>query len=156
MLSCQGPPEGEWRLHPEVVEIIWERFSPAELDIFTMETLTPCHFRFSLWGRTPWLTFFANLPTVCLSPNSANPGDTGENLSWRSQTDRQTVCCSLLARHLLSQLEGSVWHSNADCLQLCVWQLEAGAGTCPEILVLLVSDANCFKFRGSFHKVTLW
>lgn len=34
---------GEWRLHPDVVQLIWQRFGKAEVDLFTSELTTHCH-----------------------------------------------------------------------------------------------------------------
>ncbi len=35
MLSRKGIPQGEWRLHPESVRMIWTRYGAAEVDLFT-------------------------------------------------------------------------------------------------------------------------
>lgn len=34
MLSRKGIPQGEWRLHPESVRMIWTRYGAAEVDLF--------------------------------------------------------------------------------------------------------------------------
>ncbi len=34
MLSRRGIPQGEWRLHPESVRMIWTRYGAAEVDLF--------------------------------------------------------------------------------------------------------------------------
>lgn len=43
-LSWHKPPRGEWQLHPEVVDGIWEHFGGAEVDLFA---LTHCPLWFS-------------------------------------------------------------------------------------------------------------
>lgn len=40
--SCQGPPQGDWRLHPEVIEMIWSRYGRVGMDVFALETSTHC------------------------------------------------------------------------------------------------------------------
>ncbi|KAJ8369659.1 hypothetical protein SKAU_G00096870 [Synaphobranchus kaupii] len=49
MLSRDGPPEGEWRLHPQVVLQIWERFGKAQEGMFASRENThlPCWFSMS-------------------------------------------------------------------------------------------------------------
>ncbi len=53
MLSRKGIPQGEWRLHPESVRMIWTRYGAAEVDLFATSSrmhiaccsspcLTPC------------------------------------------------------------------------------------------------------------------
>ncbi len=34
MLSRKGIPQGEWRLHPESVQMIWTRYGAAEVNLF--------------------------------------------------------------------------------------------------------------------------
>ncbi len=41
-LSRCKPAPGEWQLHPEVVEQIWQRFGRAEVDLFATEESTCC------------------------------------------------------------------------------------------------------------------
>ncbi|KAL0153220.1 hypothetical protein M9458_051474, partial [Cirrhinus mrigala] len=43
ILSRQGPRPGEWMLHPEVVEQIWEIFGPAQVDLFATRENTQFH-----------------------------------------------------------------------------------------------------------------
>ncbi len=44
-LSCHRPSSGEWSLNPEVVEMIWQQFGRAEVDLFSSATSAQC----SLW-----------------------------------------------------------------------------------------------------------
>ncbi len=58
ILSRQGLRPGEWRLHPEVVELIWREFSQAQVDLRLKRHLT-VHSGFPsriqlLWDRTQW------------------------------------------------------------------------------------------------------
>ncbi|XP_028297420.1 LOW QUALITY PROTEIN: uncharacterized protein LOC114459327 [Gouania willdenowi] len=52
LLSHQKPPSGEWRLHPEVVAVIWATFGRAAVDLFASEATTHCPLWFSLKEET--------------------------------------------------------------------------------------------------------
>ncbi len=43
----------EWKLHPEVVSQIWERFYEAEVDLFASQETAKCPFYFSLTPSAP-------------------------------------------------------------------------------------------------------
>ncbi len=47
MLLSKGIPQGEWRLHPESVQMIWTRFGRAEVDLFTTSENAHCPLFFS-------------------------------------------------------------------------------------------------------------
>ncbi len=53
ILSRQGMRPGEWRLHPEVVELIWRKFSQAQVDLFASRELSHCPLWFSLTHPAP-------------------------------------------------------------------------------------------------------
>ncbi|KAI2650209.1 hypothetical protein H4Q32_000145 [Labeo rohita] len=53
ILSRQGPRAGEWMLHPEVVEQIWEIFGRAQLDLFATRENAQCPLWFSLVHPAP-------------------------------------------------------------------------------------------------------
>ncbi len=48
LLSRQAVTHGEWKLHPEVVSQIWERFYEAEVDLFASQETAQCPLYFSL------------------------------------------------------------------------------------------------------------
>ncbi len=48
MLSRNGIPQGEWRLHPESVRMIWTRYGRAEVDLFATSENAHCPLFFSL------------------------------------------------------------------------------------------------------------
>lgn len=121
-LSCSKPLPGEWRLHPEVVYIVWQMFVRAEVDLFAFWELTHCPLWF-YWtdGDAPlgqdalahrWpnalLYEFLPLPLILTVFHQAlfwevwvsTAGEAFLGLSWRLP-DR---------RDLLSQLTGQVWH----------------------------------------------
>ncbi len=43
ILSRQGLRPGEWRLHPEVVELIWKEFGQAQVDLFASRETSLVH-----------------------------------------------------------------------------------------------------------------
>ena len=51
-LSQRRPHPSEWRLHPEVVQIIWHYYGRAEMDIFASQATTHCPLWFSLGEST--------------------------------------------------------------------------------------------------------
>ena len=57
-LSWRRPHPSEWRLHPEVVQIIWHYYGRAGVDIFASQATTHCPLWFSLGEstRTHWPT----------------------------------------------------------------------------------------------------
>ncbi|KAI2655571.1 Transposon Ty3-I Gag-Pol polyprotein [Labeo rohita] len=52
-LSRQAVTHGEWKLHPEVVSQIWERFYEAEVDLFASQETAQCPLYFSLTPPAP-------------------------------------------------------------------------------------------------------
>ncbi len=53
ILSRQGLRPGEWRLHPEVVELIWKKFGQAQVDLFASRETSHCPLWFSLTHPAP-------------------------------------------------------------------------------------------------------
>jgi len=53
ILSRQGLRAGEWRLHPEMVKLIWERFGPMEVDLFASREMSHSPIWFSLSHPAP-------------------------------------------------------------------------------------------------------
>ncbi|XP_074506781.1 uncharacterized protein LOC141776850 [Sebastes fasciatus] len=150
VLSRQGPPEGEWRLHPEVVGVIWSRYGRAEVNVFASEASAHCPLWYSLRERTSplgqdalahtWpaclLYAFPPIPLIRVTLDRVQVG--GHKLllvapNWPGRPWFPVLLKLVngepwrLPRRpdLLSQLEGRIWHPNPDCLQLCVWPLEA-------------------------------
>ena len=48
-----GAEAGEWRLHPEVVELLWKNFGRAEVDLFASKETSHCPLWFSLSHPAP-------------------------------------------------------------------------------------------------------
>lgn len=147
-LSRQDPPSGEWRLHPEVVCMMWRFFGRAEVDLFASRESTHCPLWFSLreagspLGQDalahPWpkglLYAFPPLPLIW--PTIQRVLQEGHQLLlvapfWPARTWfplLYNLCCGgplFLPNRvdLLSQREGQVWHPNPHRLRLCAWLL---------------------------------
>lgn len=52
-------PLGEWRLHPQMVQLIWSLFREAEIDLFASEENTRCLLFFSLTPSPPVMNTIA-------------------------------------------------------------------------------------------------
>nr|WPK86714.1 NLRC3-like protein 49 [Sebastes schlegelii] len=143
VLSRQGPPEGDWRLHPEVVGVIWSRYGRAEVDVFASEASAHCPLWYSLRERTSplgqdalahtWpaclLYAFPPIPLIRVTLDRVQVG--GHKLllvapNWPGRPWFPVLLKLVngepwrLPRRpdLLSQLEGRIWHPNPDRLQL--------------------------------------
>ncbi|CAM4662369.1 unnamed protein product [Leuciscus chuanchicus] len=79
-LSRQGPRPGEWRLHPEVVELIWREFGQAQVDLFASRETSHCPLWFSLTHPAP-LGLDAMGPGL---PASDSPALAGQSMVSRS------------------------------------------------------------------------
>lgn len=148
-LSRQLCPPGEWRLHPEVVEMIWARFGVADVDLFASRATTHCPLWFSLaesgsLGQDalahPWphtlLYAFPPLPLI-LSTLQRILRDGHQVLLvapfWPARTWfplLHSLCTGQPWRlpdrpDLLSQLDGRIWHPDPQRLQLWVWPLRS-------------------------------
>ncbi len=77
LVPSQTPLPGEWRLNPEVVQMIWHRFGRANVDLFASEESTHCLLWFSWTEKSSTLgqdalAQLARSTTLCLSSNSPN------------------------------------------------------------------------------------
>ncbi len=91
ILSRQGLRPGEWRLHPEVVELIWKEFGQAQVDLFASQETSHCPLWFSLTHPAPlgldaMVQMWPELSSVCFFPNRSAPGSTGESLPGPGST----------------------------------------------------------------------
>ncbi len=80
-LSHHRPLPGEWRLNPEVVQMIWHRFGRANLDLFASKESTHCPLWFSWTEQSsplgqdalahtwPDLLVYAFPPTPLIQPS---------------------------------------------------------------------------------------
>jgi hypothetical protein len=147
MLSRQGLRPGEWRLHPEVVELICERFGPVEVDLFASRETTHCPLWFSLTHPAPlgldamvqtWprLRLYAFPPIALLPAVLERVRQDGVSLLlvapfWPARVWFSDIILLLagppwqipLRRDLLSQAGGSVLHPRPELWKLWVWPL---------------------------------
>uniref|UniRef100_UPI0037E82EF3 uncharacterized protein n=1 Tax=Semicossyphus pulcher TaxID=241346 RepID=UPI0037E82EF3 len=149
-LSRHRPPPGEWRLHLEVAEMIWDIFGRAEVDLFASRESTHCPLWFSwtegdsplgqdaLGHEWPDSLLYAFPPLPLILPTLQWVLQRGHRLLlvapfwpgrlWFPLLRR--LCCSspwcLPERtDLLSQLGGRVWYPDPCRLQLwyeCKWR----------------------------------
>ncbi len=79
-LSRQSALPGEWRLHPEVVQLIWRRFGDAQVDLFASPDTFHCQLFLPPCPRDPRHgragTQLASGPTqICVSPGEPSRTD---------------------------------------------------------------------------------
>ncbi len=67
MFSRKGIPQGEWRLHPELVRTIWNRYGRAEVDLFATSENTHCLLFLSLSHSPLEGDALASSQAVCIS-----------------------------------------------------------------------------------------
>ncbi len=146
ILSRQGLRPGEWRLHPEVVELMWKEFGQAQVDLFASRETSHCPLWFSLTHPAPRTgcddTDVAEASSVRISPDRSAPGSTGESSPGPGPT---TSYCPAVAgqsmvpksfslldgpplelpvrRDLLSQAGGSIFHPHPELWKLWAWPL---------------------------------
>ncbi|XP_037830295.1 uncharacterized protein LOC119616813 [Kryptolebias marmoratus] len=148
ILSRGRPPLEEWRLHLEVVGVIWEKYSKAAVDLFASQESTHCPLWFSLadfasplgqdtlahdWPRGLLYAF----PLLSLlGPTLLRVLQEGQQVLlvapfWPGRTWfplLHRLCCSSpmplpLRKDLLSQMGGRILHPNPSRLCLWVWPL---------------------------------
>lgn len=148
-LSRQKVLPGEWKLHPEVVERIWETFGKATVDLFASEEASHCPLWFSLVDSTsplgqdalahdwPKVLLYAFPPFPLIDHTLRRVLQEGHRLLlvapyWPARTwfpMLRRLCCGSPMRlpsrtDLLSQMGGRMLLSNPDRLQLWVWPLQ--------------------------------
>ena len=148
-LSRRKPPPGEWRLHPEVVETIWDLFGKAEVDLFASGESTHCPLWFSWREETsplgqdalahdwPNILLYAFPPLPLMLPTLQRVLQKGHRVLlvapfWPGRTwfpllhslCRSAPWCLPDREDLLSQLGGRIWHPDPRRLQLWAWPLQ--------------------------------
>ncbi len=87
-LSRQLTFPGEWRLHPEMIRLIWSRFGEAQVDLFASRESSHCQLYFSLTegplrhGRTGTQLASGSMQ-VCISPSEPARTDTVQGQGGR-------------------------------------------------------------------------
>lgn len=86
LLSQGNPLYGEWTLHPQVVEQIWQRFGQADVDLFASQENIQCPLYFAPLGvdalahSWPRVLLYAFPPLSLISPTLARARDQGLSL----------------------------------------------------------------------------
>ncbi|XP_016423541.1 uncharacterized protein LOC107752164 [Sinocyclocheilus rhinocerous] len=146
MLSRKGIPQGEWRLNPESVRMIWTRYGRAEVDLFATSENARCPLFFSLshsplegdalTSHWPAARLYAFPPINILPLVLCKIREEGASViliapNWLNQPWFPVLTELLVAppwpisirKDLLPQASGSVWHPNPELWSLHVWLL---------------------------------
>ncbi len=146
ILSRKGIAQGEWRLHPESVRMIWTRYGRVEVDLFTTSKNAHCPLFFymshsplkgdALTSHWPAARLYAFPPINILPLVLCKIREEGASViliapNWTDQPWFPDLIELLVAppwpipirKDLLSQVSGSVWHPNPELWSLHVWLL---------------------------------
>ena len=150
LMSCGGPRQNEWRLHPDIVRLIWQRFGTALVDLFVSRDNTHCRWWFSLNPRdllllgmdalthTPWprVLLYAIPPLQLILPLLERVRQERLSLIKVALENRSALCFPELAAlsqtapwpvpfrpDALSQAHGTVHHPPDVSGRLLVWLL---------------------------------
>ena len=148
LLSRTGPLPGEWRLHPQVVTLLWCQFGRAQADLFASTETAHCKLWFSLESRGAplgldalsheWprglLYAFPPFPLIPHVLHRVAAGHCQVLLIAPRWPGRPWFPALLRLVHgqpwplpvradLLSQAGGQIWHPRPATLQLWAWPL---------------------------------
>jgi hypothetical protein len=147
-LSRQQVLPGEWRLHPQVVQLIFRRFGTAQVDLFAAPDTSHCQLFYSLtegtlgtdalahsWPRD--LRKYAFPPVSLLAQTLCKVREDEEQVLlvapyWPNRTWFPELVLLATAppwpiplrEDLLSQRRGTLWHPRPDLWKLHVWSLD--------------------------------
>ncbi len=147
MLSRRRIPQGEWRLHPESVQMIWNLYGKAEVDLFATSENAHCPLFFSLshsplkgdaltahWPAARLYAFspIKILPLVLCKIREERASVILIAPNWPNQPWFPDLTELLVAppwpipvrRDMLSQADGSVWRPNPELWSLHVWLIQ--------------------------------
>ncbi len=139
---------GEWRLHPQTVQLMWRRFGPAQVDLFASLETSHCQLFFSLTEGTlgtdalahSWprgLRKYAFPPVSLLAQTLCKIREDEEQVLlvapyWPTRTWFPELMLLVTAppwqiplrKDLLTQRRGTLWHPRPDLWKLHVWSLD--------------------------------
>ncbi len=139
---------GEWRLHPQTVQLIWRRFGLTQVDLFTSLETSHCHLFYSLTEGTlgtdalahSWprgLRKYAFPPVSRLAQALCKVREEEEQILlvapyWPTRTWFPELMLLVTAppwqiplrKDLLPQRRGTLWHPRPDLWELHVWSLD--------------------------------
>ncbi len=139
---------GEWRFHPQAVQLIWGRFGAAQVDLFASPETTHCQWFYSLteamlgtdalahsWPQG--LRKYAFPPVSLLAQTLCKIREDEEQVLlvapyWPNRTWFPELMLLATAppwpiplrKDLLSQRRGTLWHPRPDLWKLHVWSLD--------------------------------
>ncbi|XP_077100160.1 uncharacterized protein LOC143751477 [Siphateles boraxobius] len=139
---------GEWRLHPQAVQLIWREFGEAQVDLFASSETSHCQLFYSLTEGTlgtdalahswPWgLRKYAFPPVSLLAQTLCKVREDEEQVLlvapyWPTRTWFPELMLLVtvppwpipLRKDLLTQRRGTLWHPRPDLWKLHVWSLD--------------------------------
>ncbi len=139
---------GEWRLHPQMVQLIWRRFGLAQVDLFASLETSHCQLFYSLTDGTlgtdalahSWprgLRKYAFPPVSLLAQTLCKVREEEEQILlvapyWPTRTWFPELMLLVTAppwqiplrKDLLTQRRGTLWHLRPDLWKLHVWSLD--------------------------------
>ncbi len=139
---------GEWRLHPQTVQLIWRRFGLAQVDPFASPETSHCQLFYSLTEGTlgtdalahSWprgLRKYAFPPVSLLAQTLCKVREEEEQILlvapyWPTRTWFPELMLLVTAppwqiplrKDLLPQRRGTLWHPRPDLWKLHVWSLD--------------------------------
>ncbi len=142
---------GEWRLHPQTVQLIWRRFGLAQVDLFASLETSHCQLFYSLTDGTlgtdalahSWprgLRKYAFPPVSLLAQTLCKVREEEEQILlvapyWPTRTWFPELMLLVTAppwqiplrKDLLTQRRGTLWHPRPDLWKLHVWSLDGTA-----------------------------
>ncbi len=144
---------GEWRLHPQTVQLIWRRFGLAQVDLFASLETSHCQLFYSLTDGTlgtdalahSWprgLRKYAFPPVSLLAQTLCKVREEEEQILlvapyWPTRTWFPELMLLVTAppwqiplrKDLLTQRRGTLWHPRPDLWKLHVWSLDGRGGS---------------------------
>ncbi len=165
---------GEWRLHPEVLQLIWRRFGDAQVDLFASPDTSHCQLFFSLsegtlgtdalacsWPRG--LRKYAFPPVSLLAQTLCKVREDEEQVLlvapyWPNRTWFPELMLLATAppwqiplrRDLLSQRGGTLWHPRPDLWNLLGRDAEVLSGL-PPAVVNTITSARALSTRQAYR-----
>ncbi|XP_049322641.1 uncharacterized protein LOC125782478 [Astyanax mexicanus] len=149
LLSRGHPRYGEWKLHPDVVNMVWKRYGLPAVDLFASRENAQCHQFFSLKDRDaplgvdalahewPRALLYAFPPLALISPTLIRVREAGLSViliapNWPQKTWLAEITQMLYAqpwplplrRDLLSQARGEIFHPHPERLALWAWPVK--------------------------------
>ncbi|XP_027146580.1 uncharacterized protein LOC113748120 [Larimichthys crocea] len=146
LMSRGNPLFGEWKLHPQVVSQLWQRYGRAAVDLFASRENAHCQLYFSLTEEDaplgvdalahPWpnVLLYAFPPLSLISPTLTRVRAQGLSLiliapRWPSKHWIAEIVQVLsgqpwplpLRRDLLSQAGGEIYHPHPEQVALWAW-----------------------------------